>query len=105
MVHIGAPRGPRCWDPPANDGGADIYAYVLRYSKASGGPHTEVMVTPRPTEMDVLRICHGGTGCTNPRSTTLSGLTSGTRYTISVAAINANGRGAFTAMAWGAAPD
>ena len=105
VLHAGTGKLYVDWDPPANNGGADVLRYVVRYREAAGGPWTERLVTPKPTEMDVLRICHAGEACTNPRSVTLTGLTSGTRYVISVAAINANGRGPFTAMAWGAAPD
>ncbi len=105
VLHAGAGKLYVDWDPPADNGGGDILRYVVRYREAAGGPWTEKLVNPRPTEMDVLRICHAGEACTNPRSLTLTGLTSGTRYVISVSAINANGRGPFTAMSFGAAPD
>ena len=79
VLHAGTGNLYVDWDPPADNGGGDILRYVVRYREAAGGPWTERLVTPRPTEMDVLRICHSGEACTNPRSLTLSGLTSGTR--------------------------
>ena len=90
------------WDKPADDGGAAVVGYIVRYRvSGSNGPYTERYVHPR----DVLRYCAGGGGCTNPRSLTLSGLTSNTRYDIQIAALNANGRGVFTSVGFSPAPD
>ena len=52
-------------------------------------------MNPNLTEIDVLRNRRNGMACTNPRSTTFSGLTRGTRYAIEVSAVNSYGRGPF----------
>ena len=91
------------WDPPTDDGGAEVYGYVLAYRVAgSHAAPTEIEVYPR----DLLRACGGNpSGCTNPRSVALTGLTSGTHYSINIAALNVNGRGLFTSTPGSPAPD
>ena len=93
------------WDKPTDDGGAEVYGYVLTYRVAgSDDPHTEVSIYPR----DLLRDCGragGSSACTNPRSVALTGLTSGTHYSINIAALNVNGRGPAHATPGNPAPD
>ena len=93
------------WDKPTDDGGAEVYGYVLTYRVAgSDDPHTEVSIYPR----DLLRDCGrsgGSSACTNPRSVALTGLTSGTHYAINIAALNVNGRGPAHSTPGSPAPD
>ena len=65
------------WNPPANDGGAAVLSYDVRYreSGASWGSWMEV---------------EGGT---TARSTTIKGLTNGTSYEFQVRAVYADGGG------------
>jgi hypothetical protein len=66
------------WDAPANDGGSAITGYSVQYTPSGGSP-TAV-----------------NTGSTSTNYT-LAGLTNGTSYTVSVAAINSVGTGSYSA--------
>jgi hypothetical protein len=69
------------WGPSSN-GGAAVSRYVLERSASPGGPWTPVSSSIHPTI----------------RSYTVSGLSYGRRYYFRVAAVNAAGRGAWSAV-------
>ena len=69
------------WDPPGDNGGADITGYAYRY-KESGGDFTAYMDIPG-----------SGPGEANARSYTVTGLANGLEYVFQVRAMNEHGGG------------
>jgi hypothetical protein len=69
------------WDAPSSDGGGEITSYSLRATNQSSGA-----VTTQTS------------GGATPRVYTFTGLTNGTGYKFSVAAINSAGVGAYSAL-------
>ncbi len=113
VFHLGAGKLRFTWEPPANDGGSKVYAYEWRYRKAdSHDAYTSGLLqgsfdlgsSPTWQPHDVIRNCSGYT-CFNPRGVVASGLTSGERYIFEARALNVNGPGPWTAVAFGAAAD
>ena len=94
------------WDIP-EAGDENILGYRVGYRKFDDTfgiteEMTYVYHYPRKSWRDCRYLA---VHCANPRRVKLSGLESGVRYTITVQAINANGPGSATTMAWGAAPN
>ncbi len=71
-----------------------VHGYTVRYKPLS----TNGWVETEHYSRDTLRKCTSS-GCTNPRTLKLTGLTAGARYTVEIRAINANGPGEWLTVA------
>ncbi|MGR3913929.1 MAG: fibronectin type III domain-containing protein, partial [Gammaproteobacteria bacterium] len=99
----GAPGAPRAvtavsgnaqldlaWNAPANDGGAAIEKYRVRWAEGAG---STIWIDAAGSEIP------GGAGA---RTYTLTGLTNGSAYAVQIAAENSNGTGVWSASQNGA---
>ncbi len=80
------------WNPPKNNGGANITAYSVQYKTSSAPDSPSVLDDPYSGWVDAT---HSGT----ETDAEIAGLTNGVSYDVRVAASNSRGRGPWTASA------
>ncbi len=80
------------WNPPEDDGGADVTAYEVQYKTTSAPDQAGVFDDPRNGWLDAG---YGGTGI----DTEITGLTNGVEYDVRVRASNSAGDGQWSATA------
>jgi hypothetical protein len=82
------------WSPPADDGGAAVYGYVVTVLSGSGGTASGVAgAHTRVTSTGVQSFAADGVSAAAGTSSVFSGLTNGTQYRLDVAPLTRAGMG------------
>ena len=100
--HIGTGGLRVSWDAPETRP-ENVYGYRVQWKARNtpGSTWQSRNIYPRQN----FRDCSYASGCSNPRSVDLWGLTSGQRYSITVSALGADGMGTTIYIGFGWAPD